>query len=71
MVQALNLSESDHDRLTNLLGHDLVVHRNLHRLTEDVLQAAKVLKVLHLINTGRLMEFKGKNYDEITFDVDG
>ena len=42
MVQALNLSESDQDQLANFLCHDLVVHRKFYRLTEYVIQAAKV-----------------------------
>jgi hypothetical protein len=71
MSQALNLSETDQDQLATFMGHDLVVHRKFYRLTENVLQAAKVSKVLHLLNTGKLQDFKGKNYDEITFTEEG
>ncbi|XP_014680178.1 PREDICTED: uncharacterized protein LOC106820147, partial [Priapulus caudatus] len=68
MCQVLNLSEENQDQLATFMGHNLIVHRQFYRLTENILQAAKVSKILHLMNTDRLADFKGKNYDEITFD---
>ncbi|XP_062387168.1 uncharacterized protein LOC134076182 isoform X1 [Sardina pilchardus] len=61
----LNMTETEMDQLANFLGHDLVVHREYYRLPEGTLQLAKIRKVLMSIEQGRLMEFKGKNLDEI------
>ncbi|XP_076139300.1 uncharacterized protein LOC143138451 [Alosa pseudoharengus] len=61
----LNMTETEMDQLANFLGHDLVVHREYYRLPEGTLQLAKISKVLMSIEQGRLMEFKGKNLDEI------
>ncbi|XP_062391598.1 uncharacterized protein LOC134079526 [Sardina pilchardus] len=63
--EVLNMTETEMDQLANFLGHDLVVHREYYRLPEGTLQLAKIRKVLMSIEQGRLMEFKGKNLDEI------
>ena len=49
----------------------LRVHRAFYRLPESTLQVAKVAKVLHCINNGTIAQYKGKNIDEIEFDLEG
>lgn len=40
-----------------------------YRLPDDVYQTAKITKLLHLMETGKISEYKNKNLDEIEFDV--
>ena len=55
--QVLGLAENTQDILATFMGHDIRVHRNFYRLPENVLQVAKVCKVLHAINSGNLSKF--------------
>ncbi|KAJ8316567.1 hypothetical protein KUTeg_005882 [Tegillarca granosa] len=68
LVQILNLSETSQDILATFQGHDIRVHRQFYRLPENVLQAAKVSKVLHSLSDGSIGKYKGKDFDEIEFD---
>lgn len=36
------------------MGHDLRIHREYYPLPEGTLEAAKVSKILHILNTGRI-----------------
>ena len=54
LMQALNLLEDEQDIIASFMGHDIRVHRQFYRLTEDMLQAEKVTKVIQAINTGNL-----------------
>ncbi|KAJ8315921.1 hypothetical protein KUTeg_006528 [Tegillarca granosa] len=71
MCQVLALSEQQQDILANFMGHDLQVHREFYRLPESYFEVAKVTKILHAINEGRISEFKGKDYDSIIINNDG
>ncbi|KAK7096458.1 hypothetical protein V1264_005754 [Littorina saxatilis] len=70
LSQVLGLSETSQDILATFLGHDIRVHRSFYRLPDDLLQTAKVSKVLHCINTGQISDLKGKDFDTINFDVE-
>lgn len=54
LMQALNLTEDEQDIVAKFMGHDIRIHRQFYRLTNSVLEAAKVTKVLAALNTGRL-----------------
>lgn len=71
MCQVLELSESNQDILAKFMGHDIRIHREFYRLPDSTLELAKVAKVLHLINTGEIAQYKNKNFDEIEFDNAG
>lgn len=70
LSQVLGLSETSQDILATFLGHDIRVHRSFYRLPDDLLQTAKVSKVLHCINKGQVSDLKGKDFDTIDFDVE-
>lgn len=71
LSQVLGLTEGNLDVLAKFMGHDIRVHREFYRLPESSFQLAKVSKILHAINEGRIAEFRGKNLDEIEFDSQG
>ncbi|XP_059210360.1 uncharacterized protein LOC131989178 [Centropristis striata] len=64
----LNMTDTEMDQLANFLGHDIRIHREFYRLPDKTLQLAKISKVLMALEQGRLVEFHGKNLDEIDID---
>ena len=71
LCQILHLKENHQDIVASFMGHDIRTHREFYRLPENLLETAKVAKVLHAINTGRIAEFQGKDFDDIEFSPDG
>ena len=71
LIQILSLSDNSQDLVATFQGHDIRVHRAFYRLPESTLQVAKVAKVLHCINNGTIAQYKGKDFDEIEFDLEG
>lgn len=71
MSKVLNLKDNEMDDLAKFLGHDIRIHREYYRLPEGTLQLAKISKVLMALERGRLLEFKGKNWDQIDIDPQG
>ena len=67
----LNMTDTEMDQLANFLGHDIRIHREFYRLPDKTLQLAKISKVLMALEQGRLVDFHGKNLDEIEIDPDG
>lgn len=67
----LNMTDTEMDQLANFLGHDIRIHREFYRLPDKTLQLAKISKVLMALEQGRLVEFHGKNLDEIEIDPNG
>lgn len=52
------------------LGHDIRVHREYYRLSENTIQLAIVSKLLLSLEKGADC-YKGKSLDEITFSTEG
>lgn len=71
MTQILGLSETNLDVLAKFMGHDIRIHRQFYRLPENTVELAKVTKIMHLINTGNMSKYKGKDFDDIEFSQTG
>ena len=71
MAQALSLNESSQDLLATFQGHDIRVHRQFYRLPNETLQVAKITRLLHCLNNGSIGKYKGCDFDNIKFDLDG
>uniref|UniRef100_K1PTK9 Uncharacterized protein n=1 Tax=Magallana gigas TaxID=29159 RepID=K1PTK9_MAGGI len=67
MTQILGLSETNLDVLAKFMGHDIRIHRQFYRLPANTVELAKVTKIMHLINTGNMSKYKGKDFDDIEF----
>ncbi len=52
------------------MGHDIRVHREYYRLTENTIQLAKMNKLLMAIECGTAV-YKGKSLDEIDLELEG
>lgn len=50
------------------MGHDIRVHREYYRLSDETTQLAKISKLLISLDKGNLTSIKGKNLDEINVD---
>lgn len=69
--QVLNLKDNELDVLAGFLGHDVRIHREYYRLPDDVLQLAKVSKLLIELENGNIQKHKGKCLDEIQLEDEG
>lgn len=65
VCQVLNLTENSQDLLAKFMGHDIRFHHEYYRLPQSTLKVAKVSKILHLLNTGRISEVAGADLDDI------
>ena len=63
------LSETSQDQLAQFMGHSIRVHRRFYRLPMDVLQRAKVAKVLMAANMGK--DHPPVQFEDIEVDADG
>lgn len=69
--QILNLTDTNLDLLAKFMGHDIRIHREYYRLPQSTLEIAKVAKILHAINEGKLSKIAGKDFDQIEVDEAG
>ena len=65
----VNLKENELDLLAQFMGHDIRIHHEFYHLPSDVLQTAKVAKILWAMENGQLQQLTGKSLDEITVHV--
>ncbi|KAG5883958.1 hypothetical protein JTB14_031783 [Gonioctena quinquepunctata] len=70
MTQLLNLKDHELDSLAKFMGHDIRVHREYYRLSDETTQLAKISKLLISLDKGDFNRLKGKNLDEIDFVQD-
>ena len=54
--------------MSNHLGHELQIHKEVYRLQESSIEAGKVSKLLLALEQGNIQNIKGKNLDEIQED---
>ncbi|XP_024116167.1 uncharacterized protein LOC112137866 [Oryzias melastigma] len=69
LSQIMNLKENELDQLAKFMGHDIRVHREYYRLTENTLQLAKMSNLLLAIEHGT-EAYKGKSLDEINLSFE-
>jgi hypothetical protein len=50
------------------MGHELSVHRQYYRLQDDVIELAKVSRLLIAIEEGKAANFAGRSLDDITLE---
>lgn len=67
VAQVANLTENEMDIFAKFLGHDIRVHREFYRLPDEVLQVAKVSKLLFAVNSGNSIQ---GGLDDITVTSD-
>ena len=65
LSQVMNLQKYELDQVARFLGHDVRIHRQFYRLPSDVMQTAKVAKILIAMERGDIDMIKGKSLDEV------
>lgn len=68
LYQVFNLSESELGELARHMGHELSVHRRFYRLQDDVIELAKVSRLLLSVEEGKAAQFAGKSLDDINLE---
>ena len=63
--QILNLRDNELDMLASYMGHSTKIHEQFYRIASDVLQVAKVTKVLLAMDSGKMKSLEGKCLDEV------
>ena len=67
ITQVIEVAETQQDQLAQFLGHEIRVHRNYYRLPMDLIQKAKVAKILLEVNEGK----EYTSLDDMTLNEDG
>ncbi|XP_026291159.2 uncharacterized protein LOC113215712 [Frankliniella occidentalis] len=67
--QLLALNEHELDVLAKFMGHDINVHRQFYRLSDDAIQLARLSKVFSLLDEGKLQLQEGKTLAELQINV--
>lgn len=70
LSQLFSMKETEIDQLAAFMGHTIGVHKNSYRLPDDIHQTAKISKLLLLLESGNLKDYKGKTLDEIEINFD-
>lgn len=66
--QVFNLSKKDLEQLARHMGHELSVHKEFYRLQEDVVELAKISKLLLTVERGEAHQFAGMSVEDIRLD---
>lgn len=70
LSQILNLKENELDSLASFMGHDINIHRKFYRLPNDVIEVAKMSKLLLSLEQGGLKKQGGRTLDELQFSLE-
>lgn len=67
-MQVLALNQHELEWLSNHLGHELEIHKQVYRIHDNTVEAGKVSKLLVALEQGKVSNLKGKSLDEIRED---
>lgn len=59
------MKENDVQEVARHMGHELAVHRKFYRLQDDVIELAKISKLLLAVENGQAHHFKGMSLDDL------
>ncbi|XP_060584686.1 uncharacterized protein LOC132740736 isoform X2 [Ruditapes philippinarum] len=59
------MKENDVQEVARHMGHELAVHRKFYRLQDDVIELAKISKLLLAVESGQAHHFKGMSLDDL------
>ena len=68
-LQLFGIEDAELQEVARHMGHELAVHRRFYRLQDDVIELAKISKLLLAVEKGRAHQFSGMSLDDI--DIDG
>ena len=59
------MKENDVQEVARHMGHELAVHRKFYRLQDDVIELAKISKLLLAVESGKAHQFTGMSLDDL------
>lgn len=69
VVQILNLSKHDMEVLAGFMGHDINVHTSFYSLPQEIIEVARMGRLLSTFNKGTIGQFCGKSIDDINLEL--
>lgn len=64
----MNVSDGELQWVVKHLGHTLNVHQTYYRVTSDVVEKAKLSKLLILADEGKVGQFVGKRLADVSYE---
>ena len=62
------MPENELQEVARHMGHELSVHRKFYRLQDDVIELAKISKLLLAVESGKAHQFNGVSLDDLDFN---
>jgi len=63
------MEERDLQEVARHMGHELAVHRKFYRLQDDIIELAKISKLLIAVENGKAAQYSGISLDDL--DLNG
>ena len=63
------LDSGELGQLSNHLGHSDEVHKTFYRQQESTIEKTHIVKILELVNSGRISHYKGKSLQDVSIDI--
>lgn len=70
LCQIMNLKDNEMYQLAKFMGHDICIHREYYRMSDNTLQLAKMSKLLMAIEEG-IHKYKGKSLEDTSVEIEG
>jgi len=70
LSQVMNLKDNELDVIAQFMGHNIKVHREYYRLPSELLQTAKVAKILMAMETGQQQKLTGQTLDDLNINIE-
>ncbi|KAF5298131.1 hypothetical protein FQA39_LY02555 [Lamprigera yunnana] len=64
------MNENDIEQVAIFMGYTQNIHKHVYRLSNNIDQTAKILKLLLLMEKGKAAKYKGKALDQIELDLE-
>ncbi|KAJ8321044.1 hypothetical protein KUTeg_002631 [Tegillarca granosa] len=68
VVQVFGMKETDVAEVARHMGHELSVHRKFYRLQDDIIELAKISKLLLAVERGKAHKYSGISLDDLDLE---
>ena len=68
VAQVMCLNPGEIGNLSNHMGHSESVHKEFYRQTESVIETTQMVKLLQLVNNGKITRYKGKTLKDVAIE---
>lgn len=68
LIQGLNISSQQQQWVVDHMGHTLDIHNIHYRATMDIIERIDITKLLLLLDSGNIGQFKNKRLEDIQLE---